>query len=70
MKVFSYLHLFEVTHGLNGQFALDWSGWIAWLELNDGLCPLVQAGDLVLELIELFFLFLWDTIIPVTSNDE
>ena len=57
-RVWSYLHLLEVTHSLNGEFALDGNGWVSWLQLNNGLCPLAQAGDLALQLIELLFLLL------------
>lgn len=53
-----HLLLLEVTDGLNGQFAFDWSGGVAWFQLNDGLGSLVQARHHRLEFIQLFSLLL------------
>lgn len=54
----SHLLLLEVTDGLNGQFAFDWGGGVAWFQLDDGLGSLVQARHHRLEFIQLFSLLL------------
>lgn len=54
----THLLLLEVADGLNGQFAFDGGGGVAWLQLDDGLGSLVQAGRKGLEFIQLFFLLL------------
>lgn len=48
---FTNLHLFEVTHCLNGQFAFDGGRGIARFKLDDALGSLVQASHISLQLI-------------------
>lgn len=48
-----YLHLFEVTHGLDGQFASEGGGGVSRLQLDDRFGSLVQAGDVSLKLVQL-----------------
>ncbi len=59
MTVRLYLHLLEVAHGLDGQLASAGARGVAWLQLDDGLGSLVQAGHLRLELVQLLSFLLW-----------
>lgn len=58
IKFHVYLHLFEVTNSLDGQFALYWRGRVTWFQLNDGLSPSLQAFQVSFEFIQLLFLIL------------
>lgn len=53
-----YLHLFEVTDGLDGLFTLYWGGRVTWFELDDGLSSPLQAFQVSFELSQLLFLVL------------
>lgn len=54
----SHLHLFEVAHGLDGQFALYCCGGITWFQLDDGLGPSLQAVQVSFKLGQLLLLIL------------
>ena len=54
----AYLHLFEVTHSLDGQFALYWGSRVTWFQLDDGLGSPLQAFQVSFELSQLLFLIL------------
>lgn len=54
----AYLHLFEVTHRLDGQFSLDRSRWVPRLQLDNGVGFSLQAFQVSFELCQLLFLIL------------
>lgn len=54
----AHLHLLEVTHGLDGQLAPDGCGRVPWLQLDEGLGPLLQEVQLSSELLQLLPLIL------------
>lgn len=55
----SHLHLLVITHSQQGHMASDGVGWIAGLQLHNGLGPLGQAREVPLVLIQLLLLILW-----------
>lgn len=54
----SNLLLLKVTDGLNGHFAFDRGGGVAWFQLNDGPGSLIKTSYQSFKFIQLFFLLL------------
>lgn len=49
-SLLTHLHLLVVTDSLEGQPAPEWGARAAGLQLNDGLGPLGQPGEMILVL--------------------